>query len=204
MRMSRQATAESKARIVGAAAKMVRERGIDATSVAEVMHAAGMTNGGFYRHFAAKDEMIAVAIDAAFDDIAERFDRRLRRQGATAAVDAYVDEYLSDRHLEHPGHGCPVAAVGTDAGRGNGTFAAQFVTGAEKLIGRLSGAGGADNAVPERAKAIRRLATLVGAVVMARAIGRGELRDEIVAACKPDGTVEARRALRLTRKKGAR
>ena len=56
MRRSREATAQSKARIVRAAAKMVRERGVEATSVADVMAAAGMTNGGFYRHFASKDE----------------------------------------------------------------------------------------------------------------------------------------------------
>jgi AcrR family transcriptional regulator len=55
-----------KARILSAASKMVRERGVDATSVADVMEAAGMTNGGFYRHFQSKDEMIAMAIRAAF------------------------------------------------------------------------------------------------------------------------------------------
>jgi TetR/AcrR family transcriptional repressor of nem operon len=150
---------------------MVRERGIDATSVAEVMAAAGMTNGGFYRHFESKDEMIGSAIDAAFDEIAERFDRRLRQSGAAAAVDAYVEEYLSERHFQYPGYGCPVAG--------------QFVAGVEKLIGRLmTGSGGAGRA--ERTKAIRRLAKLVGAVVLARAVGKGALRDEIITACDHD------------------
>jgi TetR/AcrR family transcriptional repressor of nem operon len=184
MRMSREATARSKARIVGAAAKMVRERGIDATSVAEVMHAADMTNGGFYRHFASKDEMIGMAIGAAFDDIANRFDRRLRQKGAAAAVEAYVDEYLSDGHLQHPGQGCPVAAVAADAGRSGGVFAAEFAAGAEKLIGRLAAGSGGSVTKPERSKAIRSMAMLVGAVVVARAIGQGDLREEIIAACK--------------------
>lgn len=185
MRRSREATAHSKARIVSAAARMVRERGIDATSVAEVMAAAGMTNGGFYRHFESKDEMIGSAIDAAFDEIAERFDRRLRQSGAAAAVDAYVEEYLSERHFQYPGYGCPVAAVATDAGRSRGVFAGQFVAGVEKLIGRLmTGSGGAGRA--ERTKAIRRLAKLVGAVVLARAVGKGALRDEIITACDHD------------------
>jgi TetR/AcrR family transcriptional repressor of nem operon len=145
-----------------------------------------MTNGGFYRHFASKDEMIGMAIGAAFADIANRFDRRLRRNGAAAAVEAYVDEYLSDRHLEHPGYGCPVAAVATDAGRGAGVLAAEFAAGAEKLIGRLSAGSGSGITAPGRSKAIRRMAMLVGAVVVARAIGHGDLREEIIAACKED------------------
>jgi TetR/AcrR family transcriptional repressor of nem operon len=187
MRMSREATAQSRERIVGAAAKMVRERGVEATSIADVMEAAGMTNGGFYRHFRSKEELIAAAIRAAFDEIADRFDRRLRQNGAAASVEAYVDEYLSMYHVEHPGRGCPVAAIGADAGRCRGAFAEEFVAGAERLIGRLSDAGGFGTAPEltkerdqERTKAIRRLATLVGAIVIARAVGPGALRDEVI------------------------
>src|SRR6516225_9681422 len=102
MRMSREATVQSRKRILGAASKMVRERGVDATSIADVMQAAGMTNGGFYRHFQSKDEMIAAAIRAAFEEIVDRFDRRLEQSGAAAAIEAYVNEYLSDFHVEHP------------------------------------------------------------------------------------------------------
>jgi TetR/AcrR family transcriptional repressor of nem operon len=187
MRMSREATAQSKARILSAAVKMVRERGVDTTSVADVMQAAGMTNGGFYRHFRSKDEMIAMAIRAAFDEIADRFDRQLRKNGAAAAIDAYVDEYLSERHLKHPGYGCPIAAVGTDAGRSGGVFTEEFVAGTEEVIKRLSArSGGSARAASERTEAIRRLAMLVGAVVIARAVGRGALRNEIFAACNQD------------------
>ena len=184
MRKSREATAQSKARILSAASKMVRERGVENTGVAEVMQAAGMTNGGFYRHFQSKDEMIASAIHAGFDEIAERFDRRLQQNGSAAALESYVEEYLSERHIQHPGHGCPVAAVGTDAARRSDVFAKEFVEGAERLINRLSECyGGKAPSSTARTKAIRRLAMLVGAVVIARAIGRTPLRKEITAAC---------------------
>jgi len=184
MRKSREATAQSKARILSVAAKMVRERGVENTSVAEVMQAAGMTNGGFYRHFESKDEMIALAVRRAFDEIADRFDRRLRQYGSAAAVEAYVEEYLSERHIDHPGHGCPVAAVATDAAHRRGVFAKEFVGGAERLIERLSDCSGGDAlSSTARTKAIRRLAMLVGAVVIARAIGRSPLQKEIIAAC---------------------
>jgi TetR/AcrR family transcriptional regulator, transcriptional repressor for nem operon len=185
MRKTREATAKSKARILTAAAKLLRERGVDATGVADVMEAAGMTNGGFYRHFESKDAMIASAIRAAFDEIAERFDRRLKQKGAAVAVQAYFEEYLSESHLEHPGHGCPVAAVGTDAARRRGVFATEFIEGAEKLIERLgTNSAGHQILSAERSEAIRRLAMLVGAVVTARAVGRSPLRKEIIAACR--------------------
>ncbi len=187
MRMSREAAAQSKARILAAASKMVRERGIDATSVADVMQAAGMTNGGFYRHFRSKDEMIAMAIRGAFDEIADRFDRRLNQDGGEAAISGYVGEYLSEGHIEHPGVGCPVAAAGADAGRRSGTFAEEFIAGTERLIERLCAASssGACTAT-QRAKAIRLMAMLAGAVVIARATGPGAARKEVIAACSED------------------
>ena len=194
MRMSREATAQSKTRILSAASKLVRERGIDATSVADVMQAAGMTNGGFYKHFRSKDELIALAIRSAFDEVVDRFDRRLDQHGAAAAISAYVDEYLSSRHIEHPGRGCPVAAAGADAGRRNGAFAGEFIAGAEKLIERLCvGSGGGIRAAAERAKAFRLMAMLVGAAVMARAAGPGAIREEVIAACSTDWEVKRKR-----------
>ena len=184
MRKSQEATAQSKARIVGAASRMVRERGIETTSVADVMGAAGMTNGGFYRHFRSKDEMIGMAIRAAFAELAERYDRQSEQNGAEAAVSAYVEEYLSEEHLDHPGLGCPMASAGAEAAR-SGLFSQEFAAGAEEMIKRLAN-GSHDGHALGRTTAIRCLAALVGAVVIARAAGRGPLRDEVLAACKPE------------------
>jgi TetR/AcrR family transcriptional repressor of nem operon len=185
--MSREATVQSRKRILGAASKMVRERGVDATSIADVMQAAGMTNGGFYRHFQSKDEMIAAAIRAAFEEIVDRFDRRLEQSGAAAAIEAYVNEYLSDFHVEHPDCGCPVAAIGSEAGRRCDVFAEEFVAGSEQLIQRLSDTEARTTdatAASGRTAALHRLATLVGAIIIARAAGRGALRDEVIDACR--------------------
>jgi TetR/AcrR family transcriptional regulator, transcriptional repressor for nem operon len=184
MRKSREATAQSKANIVSAAAKMVRERGVESTGIADVMEAAGMTNGGFYRHFESKNQMIGAAIKASFDEITDRFSRRLRSNGPSAAVRAYVEEYLSERHLEHPGHGCPVAAVATDASRLRGALSTEFAEGAERLIRHLAnGTNGNPGSAAKRKKAIRHLAMLVGAVVISRAVGQGALRKEVIDAC---------------------
>jgi len=182
MRKSKEVAAESRKRIVDAASRSLRARGVEGTSVADVMHAAGMTHGGFYKHFTSKDELSALASRAAFQEVVARFDERERSAGRDAAREAYLAEYLSSAHVERPEIGCPVAAFGADAGRSAKALGGAFAEGVEMLIARI---GSTDDAV-ERARAIKRLAGLVGAVVVARAVGKGPLRDEILAACASD------------------
>src|SRR5271166_3217068 len=138
MRVSREAAAESKARIVAAASKMLRARGLEGASIAEVMTAAGMTHGGFYKHFATKDDLNAAAVGAAFGEIVDLFDARERAEGVEAAIRAYIKDYLSTGHIQRPDMGCPVAALGADAGRRPEALSAEFAAGAEGLIARLS------------------------------------------------------------------
>jgi TetR/AcrR family transcriptional regulator, transcriptional repressor for nem operon len=183
MRVSREAAAESKARIVDAASTTLRERGVDGASIADIMEAAGMTHGGFYKHFGSKDELVAAAARRAFAEISDRFDAREEMGDADAAAAAYVEDYLSRAHIERPGRGCPVAALGGDAARHPQALSQTFAIGAEALIARLSRSekrGRKPGA--NRARAIRRLMALVGTVVVARAVGAGPLRDEILAA----------------------
>ncbi len=176
MRMSRAATAESKARLIVEAAKLLRQRGPEGASVADVCHAAGMTHGGFYKHFDSKEELLAEAAAAAFGDVIARYDRRELAKGSAAAAADYVANYLSGAHLAHPERGCPVAAFGVDAGRRPEALAPAFAEGVEALIARFARAEGS------RDKAIRQLLLLVGAVVAARAVGEGPLRRELLAA----------------------
>jgi TetR/AcrR family transcriptional repressor of nem operon len=164
MRMSRAATAESKARLVSNAARLLRP--------------AGMTHGGFYKHFDSKDDLLAEATTAAFAEVLARYDKREAAKGAEAAAADYVAEYLSAAHLAHPEYGCPVAAFGADAGRRPEALAPAFADGVEALIARFARVEGS------RDRAIRRLLLLVGAVVAARAVGEGPLRSEVLAAAR--------------------
>jgi len=178
MRMSRVAAAENRARIVEEAACMLRARGVGGASVAEMMLAAGIAHGGFYKHFASKDALLAEATAAMFAQVAARFDRRQTKKGDEAAVAAYVADYLSAAHIAHPEQGCSLAAFGADAGRHPEALSQSFAEGVEGLVGRVARAGAS------RSEAIRRLMTLVGAVVAARAVGAGSLRQEILAAAR--------------------
>ena len=177
MRMSRAATAASRTRIIAEAARRLRAEGVERASIAEIMRAAGMTQGGFYKHFGSKDELVAEAAAAAFAEAIARFDRRAAKRGVEAAAAAYAGDYLSGAHVAHPEQGCPLAALGADAGRGPQALTRAFAEGVEALIARHA------RAVGSRPRAIRRLLTLVGAVVAARAVGGGgALAKEILAA----------------------
>jgi TetR/AcrR family transcriptional repressor of nem operon len=182
MRKSRDVTAASKTRIISAASKMLRARGLVGTSLADVMQEAGMTHGGFYKHFQSKDELAAIAVRSAFEAIAAKFDQTQDEAGPEAATAAYLAQYVSLAHVENAELGCPMAALGADAGRQPSSLAQEFHAGAEQLIERLMRANPHRSPTVARAEAIRTLLQLVGTVIVARAVGSGPLRDEVLAA----------------------
>ena len=163
MRMSQAEKDKSHARIVASASRLLRERGVDGTSVSDVMNEAGLTHGGFYKHFANKDALVESALDAAFAS----FTAMLAGNQPNAAA-AYRELYLSDRHVRNPGRGCPVAAVGQDISRGSKPLKAAFGRGVDQTVGALAETM---NGSPEarRAAAFQQFSMLVGAVVIARA-----------------------------------
>src|SRR6201987_5268492 len=110
MRKAREEGAETRKRIVRAAARKFREQGIVATGLADLMKAAGLTHGGFYKHFASKDQLVAEATTAALDTVLEE---GAGHPGTGAAVSAYP----SARHRDNPASGCPLAALGGELAR---------------------------------------------------------------------------------------
>jgi TetR/AcrR family transcriptional regulator, transcriptional repressor for nem operon len=183
MRQSREAKAESHEAILAEAARLFRERGIAQTSVAEIMQAAALTHGGFYRHFASKDELAAAALAAIFAGIVGELETVSERESPRAAVEEYVATYLSDDHVRRPGLGCPIPALGTEAGRLGGTIAGAAAAGIAKVIDALASRlpGPKQTA---RARAAQLLATLVGAIVIARATEGEAIGREVLTACR--------------------
>ncbi len=175
MRMSQAEKDKSHARIVASASRLLRERGIDGASVGEVMKDAGLTHGGFYKHFASKDALVETALQTAFATFTETL-----RTGGPGAVQAWRDVYLSDTHVHNPGNGCPVPALGMDVGRGTTQIKAAFSRGVEDTVNAL--AATMDGAPEERrTTALQQFSMLVGAVVIARA-SDPDLAAEVLAA----------------------
>src|ERR1700761_1966487 len=102
-------------RIVQVAATRIREAGTDGPGVAEIMKTAGLTHGGFYKHFGSRDDLVAAAVEKSFRDSGEA--SAAVTENAEDPLAAFVDWYLSPDHRDDPGSGCAVVSLGADAPR---------------------------------------------------------------------------------------
>lgn len=109
--------AQSRERILDAAAKQFRAGGTELVRVADVMQAAGLTNGGFYKHFADKDQLLREAIRTALSQVAAQLRTLTRGLSRSEALRKVIGFYLSEEHMRNPGLGCALAALGTEMAR---------------------------------------------------------------------------------------
>ncbi|HEX8869313.1 MAG TPA: TetR/AcrR family transcriptional regulator [Lentzea sp.] len=179
-RSSRADAALHREQIVTATAQLLRERGSAGISVQDVMGAAGLSHGGFYKHFASKDELLGIATTAAFQSVLAQIADLTDREDAW---DAFVAEYLSADHRDSPGTGCANTALATEAARANldAPLRIAYEAGLKRMIEFLVALQGlpAGQEVARR-RAVADLATLVGALTMARATGTTSLSQEIL------------------------
>jgi AcrR family transcriptional regulator len=164
---------QTRERILRAAARAIRRHGYEGVGVADVMQEAGLTHGGFYAHFASRDALLAAAAEQAGIESAESFSRALAKAKAGEELAAIVDTYLSDSHVAAPeqGLGCAIAAAGSEVPRQCPGVRRAVGRRIKDLVGlverQLPGWGRA--AAHEKAMAI--VATMVGALLLARAAG---------------------------------
>jgi TetR/AcrR family transcriptional regulator, transcriptional repressor for nem operon len=183
MKVTREQAAQNRERILDAAAQLFRERGFEGIGVADLMKEAGLTHGGFYGHFSSKDDLIAEAAARALTRSLALLSN-LPEGASGDPLSAIAGAYLTSKHRDDPGTGCLLAALGSDVSRqGPGVRRAvtDHMRSAVELLTRL---------VPGKAKAARRrkaistYATLVGAMVIARAVDNRELSQEILEAAR--------------------
>ncbi len=170
-RMSEAEKQKSHKRILDAAARLLRENGIDATSVADVMTAAGMTHGGFYRHFSSKEDLVGAALEHAAATVLGPVESKGAGEARAVAVDAYIADYLSDAHRRRRAEGCPLAALAGEALREDGRVREAAENAARRTACLLSEGSGGDDAPDDLG--LSTLAVLMGSIVLARL-----LRDE--------------------------
>ena len=117
MRYTPEHKAETRQKIVAAAARQFRARGLEAVSVADVMAEAGLTHGGFYAHFASKDELLEQALMQGNDVGAGKLKDAARNAQAGEGLTAIVNTYLSESHRARREQGCILASLAQEAGR---------------------------------------------------------------------------------------
>ena len=171
MKVSREQMATNRIRILDEASRLFRARGFDAVTVSDVMKAAGQTHGGFYGHFASKDDLVARTIAHVMRDDG----------GSMVDVPAWIDAYLSPLHLDNPAQGCPMAGLAGQMGQQTPAARQAMAEGLNAQIERIAqglyDAGGVGDL---RREAIGQWATMVGALVMARAVDDPALADELL------------------------
>src|SRR5258708_24013965 len=117
MRYDSEHKERTRTRVVSAAAKAILANGPHRIGVAEVMGKAGLTHGGFYAHFASRNDLIVAAIKFMFDEAVKNLQRLTRDKSPAEALAAYLDWYLSPRHRDARETGCPMAALAGDLPR---------------------------------------------------------------------------------------
>jgi TetR/AcrR family transcriptional regulator, transcriptional repressor for nem operon len=186
MRISRAQAQHNKNRIVATAAELFRERGFERVGVAELMHAAGLTHGGFYNHFASKRQLEEEACAFSFGEalgplsrIGELESGRERR----AAFAAYLEAYLKCREPGAAAPRCPFVVFGSDMPRQEEGTRGVFGKGLRAYLEKFAGAlrRKSKKAEETRADAIFAMAAMVGASTLAYGVDEmdKELAQEI-------------------------
>ena len=175
-RHSKEDKAARHERIVEVAAARLSESGTEQPGVAEIMGAAGLTHGGFYKHFGSRDELIAEAVERALADSEPRLVEIAA--GAEDPLAAFADAYVSTAHRDDPASGCGVAALGTDMPRVGGPAQEAYRAQVERYLANLQPLLGGDDEARRRATVT--LSAMVGAVMIARALGPTPGSDEIL------------------------
>jgi TetR/AcrR family transcriptional regulator, transcriptional repressor for nem operon len=199
MRVSRAQAAENRETVINVASRLFREHGFDGIGLKDLMEGAGLTQGAFYKQFASKEDLAAQASRRALESASSRW--------SAAAADnpedplgAVIRFYLSMAHREERMDGCPVVALGSDAARQAPDVKASFEAGIRDYLEMLGNwLGKADGKDPD-GKAMAVLSTMVGAMLLSRAVNDKRLSKRFLQAAAasvlaqaPGGDAQQRR-----------
>jgi TetR/AcrR family transcriptional repressor of nem operon len=180
--------AQTKSRILDAAAGLFRSRGYQATGVDAVMASADLTAGAFYAHFSSKEDLLAGALDNAFQQSRAGWPARIDRLSGAAWLRAFASFYLSREHRDHADRGCPMPALAQEVGRLGDESRQVFERHLRGLVDTVDKHIEQDSR--DAGAAISKVALSVGALVLARAVSDPDFSDRILSACR-DALVDA-------------
>lgn len=181
MRVSRIQAEENRQTVINVASRLFREHGFDGIGLKDLMKGAGLTQGGFYKQFESKEDLAVQASRRAFDGAFCRWSAAVEAHPEDP-LGAVLDFYLSTEHREHKMDGCPIVALGSDAARQSSEVKASFEAGIRahlEILGRLIGE--TDGEAPD-GKAMAALSTMVGAVILSRAVNDENLSKQFLQA----------------------
>lgn len=164
--------AETRQRILDAASRRLREAGLGSVPIADLMTGAGLTQGGFYKHFRSKDEFLVAAVEQAI------FDSRI--DGGRSDLHTFVDHYLGEEHRDSASSGCAFAAFASDMAHASEPARRMFTSQLNLVFADLASLAAEEGEAPDVDAAIARFSTLVGALTLARAVDDPQLSTAIL------------------------
>jgi TetR/AcrR family transcriptional regulator, transcriptional repressor for nem operon len=177
---------ETRQRILDVAARQFRERGVSAAGLAGIMADAGLTNGAFYVHFNSKEQLVRQVLD---DALARREQVWRKLEDEEGGLSTMIGDYLSARHRDDPGRGCPTAAMVAEVAREPAATRATFTGRVKAIIARIAARVKGPSAEQREADALVIYALMVGALQLSRAVDDIKLSDRIL----QSGAAAARR-----------
>ena len=184
MRYGPEHKSETHQKIVKDASRRVRAEGVTGTAVAAVMQDAGLTHGGFYKHFESKDELLLESLHEAFCEMGDILAEAAKRSRREAAWKAIVKRYLSPEHCDHAEHGCPLAALAPELARADkamkGAIVGELIEYKSRMLPWMPGRRAADK---ERAF-FAIFSTMIGAVAIARILPDRAAREKVLASAR--------------------
>jgi TetR/AcrR family transcriptional repressor of nem operon len=176
--------AETREKILSTAARSFREHGSELNGIGHVMKELGLTKGGFYRHFESKGDLYASAVARAFEEQSNRLVAVTNSAPKGAELRTVIEQYLSTKHLNVPGAGCPLAALGAETARQplevRKRIQRSMSAYAERMLPWIPGA----TVEEKRGRAFVLFSGMAGALVAARAIADPQARERALAAAR--------------------
>lgn len=186
MKVTREKVQENRQQVIDMAARLLRECGFDGVSLADITKSAGLTNGGFYRHFASKDDLLVKASERAITDTLTVLKNELLQKPADP-FRTLIERYVSSAHRDDPGSGCILPALAVDAGRSHDPALREVFVSAiqhylEQIAALLPEGAEADRGRPPAAI----LSEMVGAVILSRVVAGTPLADTLLSTVVED------------------
>ena len=179
MGYSRAEKAKTHKRIVAIASKKFREEGLAGVGIADLMKQADLTVGGFYKHFASRDHLVAEALSSAFGGWKRQIDAAASG-GTSVSLAKLIKDYLTEAHRDNPGTGCAFSALAAEIGRSDKRTRALTTEQVRNDIQLIAGLLPDNNPNAARSQAILTFSALVGAMSLARAVSDEALSREIL------------------------
>lgn len=184
MRYRPEHKAETHQKIVKDASRRVRSEGITGAAVSAVMRDAGLTHGGFYKHFGSKDELLIESLRDAFNEIAETLAAAAKRAKPEAAWKAIVKTYLSLEYCDHVENGCPLPALAPEMARAGKAMKAQIFEELKKYRSRMLPFMPGERSADKERAFFSIFSTMVGAVEIARMLPEPAMREKVLTSAR--------------------